>query len=300
MSDALTLAAFDQELVLLPRLGGGVGAWRVRWGDELIDLWRPWPGESADPFDLAHFPLVPWANRIGAPVAVEGGVHAIAPTHPAEKLPLHGEGWRQGWQVLEVRRTSATLALVSHHFQEGPFAFAARQVFTLVEGGLDQWLELRALTRAPLPHGLGLHPYFPRHGGARVRARVAGVWEPGPDLLPRRILTPPPVEADPTRGLFMEGPLLDQCYTGWDGEAVIEWPGLGLTLHLATFLLAPDRGGSPGFCHLYRPESRDFFCLEPVSHPPNAFHLPGEPGLIRLGMGERLLLSAKWRWQRAG
>lgn len=304
MTEPLSLSAHDQQLILLPALGGGAASWRLQNGGEFLDLWRPWPGTDEDPFTLAHFPLVPWANRIGGgEITVAGVRHPLAPTHPAERLPIHGEGWRQPWQVIEVSEGSAILGLVSDHFQKSPYAFIARQGFSLVPGGLDQWLEVRALNRTPLPYGLGLHPYFPRHGEARLSARVRGVWEPGPDLLPRRFLSPPPAEANPAACLPLSGPLLDQCYGGWDGEAEILWPRPGLRLRLSTLLLSPARSGSPGFCHIFRPavfrrRAADFFCFEPVSHPPDAFHLEGRPGLISLAMGERLLLAARWRWTR--
>ena len=60
------------------------------------------------------------------------------------------------------------------------------------------------------------------------------------------------------------------------------WPehGLQLSVHATPEL---------GICIVYSPNADvSFFCLEPVSHPVDAFHLPGMPGLRVLRAGERL------------
>ena len=55
---------------------------------------------------------------------------------------------------------------------------------------------------------------------------------------------------------------------------------------------------------VYSPSrSADFFCFEPVSHPVDAFNLPGEPtshGLVILEVGERTHAWATWTADRPG
>ncbi|MFK7674070.1 aldose 1-epimerase, partial [Pseudomonas sp. 2024-204] len=45
------------------------------------------------------------------------------------------------------------------------------------------------------------------------------------------------------------------------------------------------------FCLVYCPPGQDFFCFEPVTHPVNAHHLPGHPGLTLLHKGQTLGIS---------
>jgi aldose 1-epimerase len=61
--------------------------------------------------------------------------------------------------------------------------------------------------------------------------------------------------------------LLDHCHTGWSGSALIT--------------LAPGKprlrlSGSPAlkWLHLYSPPDQDFFCIEPVTHRPDALNAP--------------------------
>jgi len=51
------------------------------------------------------------------------------------------------------------------------------------------------------------------------------------------------------------------------------------------------------FCLLYRPPVGPAFCFEPVTHPIDAFHLEGRPGLKTLAKGESLSLDVQWRFE---
>jgi hypothetical protein len=58
---------------------------------------------------------------------------------------------------------------------------------------------------------------------------------------------------------------------GWDGRARIEWPGRKLAVEITA-------SENLGTYVLYSPAGeRDFVCFEPVSHPVDAFNLPGGP-----------------------
>ena len=58
------------------------------------------------------------------------------------------------------------------------------------------------------------------------------------------------------------------------------WPEHGLQLSVSA---TPELGT----CIVYSPSAdAPFFCLEPVSHPVDAFHLPDMPGLRVLRAGE--------------
>jgi aldose 1-epimerase len=78
---------------------------------------------------------------------------------------------------------------------------------------------------------------------------------------------------------------INNAFEGWDRGARVEWPARGLTLAItAAAPLSRYMVYSPA-------ATSDFFCFEPVSHPVDAFHLPGGPmrhGMVRLAPGEVL------------
>jgi aldose 1-epimerase len=57
---------------------------------------------------------------------------------------------------------------------------------------------------------------------------------------------------------------------------------------------------SPNYLLVFRKVDGNHFCLEPVSHPIDAFHLPGQPGLQILEKGESLTLALSWRFKTTG
>ena len=49
---------------------------------------------------------------------------------------------------------------------------------------------------------------------------------------------------------------------------------------------------------IYSPNDKsDFFCFEPVSHPVDAFNLPGRPGLEELASGHSMIASMSIMWK---
>lgn len=57
------------------------------------------------------------------------------------------------------------------------------------------------------------------------------------------------------------------------------------------------RGQNDGFCLLYRPAEGHHFCFEPVTHPIDAFHMEGCPGLQVLETGQTLRQAVEWRFE---
>jgi aldose 1-epimerase len=169
------------------------------------------------------------------------------------------------------------------------------QTFRLVEGGLDQRVQVRHLGTAPLPYGLGVHPWFPRTPQTRISAPVQGVWLCGDDPLPVAHTTEFPAGWDLNKGAPANGPLIDNGYTGWGGKASIAWPELGLQVTASMPDFERDGGPAQHFCLVYRPPQGPAFCFEPITQPIDAFHLPGQPGLRELAPGEQFSLNIQWR-----
>jgi len=140
--------------------------------------------------------------------------------------------------------------------------------------GLNLTLSVTNLDDAAGPFGLGFHPYFPDAGTARLTTATTGLWEASDDLLPVREVASPPWDERPVRSDI----LLDHCHTGWSREAAISLapgkPALRLTASKALRWL-----------HVYAPPGEDFFCVEPVSHAPNAVNManPAAHGVWSLG-----------------
>ncbi len=278
LREPVILQSGDLRLSLAPDLGGSI----LSFSKGAADILRPAPEGAADALATACFPLVPYANRIAHGGFVFGGRTARLERNMAGQAhPLHGDGWRGAWRVEAREGTSAILAFDPKH-SGWPWAYAARQTARLTPSGLALELEVTNLDAAPGPFGIGFHPYFPQSSQARLTASVDGVWLVDDELLPTRWTAAPLV--DWSAGAAVRGDeLIDHCHTNWSGEARIDYgagrPGLRLS-------------ASPELAHLhvYAPPGEDFFCVEPVSHPPNALNRadPQAEGVRVLQPGESL------------
>ncbi|RDI22624.1 aldose 1-epimerase [Pseudacidovorax intermedius] len=281
-----------QRLAVVPTRGGAVAAWQ--WlppQGAPLDLWRPWDG-SDDLYRQASFAMVPWSNRIAqGGFEVAGRFHAMHPNREGEPYPIHGDGWLQPWQLRQTGPGEIEMTLHSGGFGGSPYRFSARQGLRLREGGLDQWVEVRHEGAEPLPYGLGLHPWFMRAADTRIHAAVKGVWLSGADPIPtgRSAVLPP--DWNLPAGMPAHGSFIDNAFHGWDGVATVRWPSWGLQVQLRQ--IEPAVQGD-GHCLVYRPPHGEAFCLEPITHPIDAFHLPGQEGLRLLERGGSMRLSVAW------
>lgn len=280
----LDLALGSQRLTLDPARGGAVLRWRL--GD--TDLLRPTPTGADDVLATACFPLVPYANRIaGGRFSFGGRTASLAPNMAGQRHPLHGDGWRGAWTVEARNADHAELVFVPGD-SAWPWRYAARQTVRLEREALVMALSVTNLDVAPGPFGLGFHPYFPNAREARLTADVGGVWLADAEILPERWVAGSPL-ADWPAGAAVQGrALIDHCHTGWARAARIDLgpgrPTLGLTASEAL-----------GCLHVYAPPGEDFFCVEPVSHAPNAVNMadPAAHGVRVLSPGETLAVEMR-------
>ena len=284
-----------QRLGLVPSFGGGVAAWQIDGPSGPIDLWRPWDGQSLIISSLASFAMLPWSNRVSqGGFTHEGRFHALKPNRAGMPYPIHGDGWRQAWQLSQPAADTLVMTLTSRRFDNNPHEYTAMQTFRLVEGGVDQRVEVQHLGDESLPYGLGVHPWFPRTPQTRVTAPVKGVWLCGDDMIPTRHTHDFPSSWSLSEGVNANGSLIDNGYTGWGGTARIDWPEHKRRITLAMPELSAD---DENFCLVYRPLQGPAFCFEPITQPIDAFHLPGQPGLRTLKTGERLSMAMQWRFE---
>lgn len=256
---------------ILPEVGGALAGFDYYKDHKWVPLMRPFeplattpPASAPDPNQLACYPLLPWSNRIS-----EGGFHAdghritLSANRHDDPYPIHGSGWQRLWRVLSHNDHEARLTL--DEYSADAYAYQASLHYLLHEDALEVALQVTNTGARTLPFGLGLHPFFPRHGEAMLRAPAAQVWlNDGHSPLPvKRVDVPPAWNFNHARTL-PDG--LNHGFQGWDGDAVIEWPAYGLRLQVETDV---------DTFVLYTPAGEDFFCFEPVDHAINAMHLPG-------------------------
>nr|WP_225737578.1 aldose 1-epimerase [Dyella acidiphila] len=254
---------------ILPEAGGGLAGFDWHGRGTPIDLMRRYEAdpqaEAIDPNRLACYPLVPWSNRIAdGGFAVDGRWIALARNRPEEACPIHGSGWQRAWHVQAQSADAVQLSL--HETSEAAYCYLATMRYALHDQSLQVDLTVTNTSTAAMPFGLGLHPFFPRHGHTSLHAPAPQVWlNDGRTPLPTEsVEVPAEWDFRQQRALPPEG--LDHAFRGWNGEASIRWPDVQLGLRI--------QAEADAFV-LYTPKDRGFFCFEPVDHPINAVHLPG-------------------------
>ena len=260
---------------VLPELAGGLG--RLDWlrGGERHALLRPYVHAAGTPMQstsqLACFPLLPWSNRI-APTGFifDGRAVTPAPNRPGEPCPIHGDGWQHPWSV--EAQSGSSVSLLLDRRGGSLFSYVARLRYALLDTGLTVTLAVTNTGNAPLPFGLGLHPWIERREGMTLRARATGTWSRGPLGLPLEAIAMPP-EWDFASARSLPPGQVDHVFRGWDGVAEITWPDTGIKLGVQADM---------GYYILYTPVGAGFFCFEPVDHAINAHNLPG--GALRNGL----------------
>lgn len=265
-------------LSLRPDLGGSIARLTVDGRDVL----RPTADGETDILQVACFPLVPYANRIADGRFSFDGRAVTLPALPQfTPHALHGDGWLSAWKVEAQGATSARMAY-RHDAGDWPWAYEAIQTFALTDAGLRVDLSVRNLSDAPMPAGLGLHPYFPVGPDTRLTLTATSVWRAEGSLIPTaQVGTADVLDWSQGRSVA-DAPFVDHCYAGWDGSARIEVEGRATTVRASS---------NAGWAHVYAP-GEDFCCVEPVTHRPNALHAPaGEAsGLAVLQSGEGMAM----------
>jgi aldose 1-epimerase len=260
-------------LELNPSVGGSISALEWEDGGAVRPVLRRCSDVSGNVLDAASFPLVPYVNRIrGGRFTFRGRDVVLAPNMAGDPSPLHGQGWLNPWEVEQADAVHALLGF-RHDPGEWPWAYEARQEFTLDERRLTIRLTCRNTSEEPMPCGLGQHPYYPCGPETRIDTRVTHAW-----TIDERVL---PVEKVAAVGHFdlgdrlVCGQNLDHGFGGWNGEARMTDPSWPYALRLTS--------RSARFFQLYSPPEGGIFVAEPVTHANAALNAP-ESEWPKLGM----------------
>ncbi|MEO1554587.1 MAG: aldose 1-epimerase [Pseudomonadota bacterium] len=269
-------------LELDPCAGGAVSALRHRD----LDVLRPAPariGPAFDPLKYASFAMVPFIGRIfEGRFSFDTHACALPPNLPPEPHAIHGHGWRAPWKAESIQKDAASL-IYRHTADTWPWNYVARQKFSLSPDSLSAELSVTNESDQVMPVGLGWHPYFKRDG-AILHLATTDLWTPDEETGENQPSPIIPVE-DLSGGRLVADLNLDTTFSVGSGTVRMEWPSHAVTLQ-----------SDPVFSHatVYVPPGEDYFCVEPVTHAPNAFNssLPAEKtGFRTLAPGETLVGS---------
>jgi aldose 1-epimerase len=146
----------------------------------------------------------------------------------------------------------------------------------LVEGGAEIDLSVTNLSDEHMPAGLGLHPYFVRGEADTIETMALRMVVSNPEGIPTGEAPVAPGEKPVTAIEGMDNLLLDES-----GRAHLGLKGVRCDL---------GARGAVGF-HVYVPERENFFCVEPVSHRPNAFAENADHYALAPGATQRLVMQ---------
>jgi aldose 1-epimerase len=271
----LKLIAEEWALEAAPERGGAILSLTLGGRDVL----RPTPAVIADPFDVACFPLVPYANRIAhGAFAWDGETIRLPSNHPNQLHPLHGIGWLRSWSVIASSATSIAMRMTHSGDETWPWAFTAEQRLDLSSTGLTATLDLVNDDDRTMPVSLGFHPYFAMAETLTFNAKE--VWLTDNQMLPTRRAAADALGDWASGGALTRPDLVDHCFVGWQGRASVARDD-------ATIVLAAD--GAPAL-HVYVPPGQDFFCAEPVTAMPDAVNR-GEAATLAPGERFRVVMT---------
>ncbi|MCE9649095.1 MAG: aldose 1-epimerase [Parvibaculum sp.] len=273
-----------------PVAGGSLGRFEAR-GQAML---RRAPDLGAtDPLEMACYPLIPFSSRVAhARFRFEGRDVTLPPDALSAPHALHGIGWRRAWDVIEEADTQAEIGFTHQppaHGEKGwPWAFEARQTFALDGTALTIAISIANKAETAMPAGLGLHPFFEGRTTAKLTGDLPRIWEADADCLPTHLAEVTAVRKF-ARGRRIAPLTLDNCFAGGADPLDIEWEDRPLGLRMTR--------SDTSHTVIYTPQAHDFFCVEPVTHMPNALNRP-EPaevtGLRVLAPGETMRLECRF------
>jgi aldose 1-epimerase len=253
----LVLRSGGWQAEVRPEAGGSLAALTLGG----VEVLRTMPEGSSSPLDAACFPLAPYCNRIrdGRFLFADREI-VLPPNFPPERHSIHGLAWQREWRI--ESQSEAKCVIVDDYDGAGPWPWAYRteQRVRLGDKGIAITLVLTNRGDTAMPAGIGLHPYFRRREGVRVRFAADHVLLSDPECLPTGVTAPADHFADFRHGAVLPPETVDHCFAGWSGEAAIE-DDLGT--------IAVTASGAPHL-HFYAPADGSALCCEPVSHRPDA------------------------------
>jgi aldose 1-epimerase len=273
------------EITVLPDVGARWHRLRA-FGHDVLRT----PGDLArhhdDTFFWGAYPMAPWCGRVDAGSRdVAGRRVTLEPNFP-DGTAIHGQVYAVPWQPAGEGRFS-----VRSGGDAWPWTYEAEFGVEVAAAELRLTYLLRNTSDAPMPGGIGVHPWFRKPIDVRIPA--ASVLTPNQDI---------PREAAPVTGAFdlrRQRRMPDDLDATWadlsEPRVELHWPELGLR--------ASMRATAPSLYFVAAsPSQLDAIALEPQTHVPQALRRlineePGAPAL--LPPGRELHLGVVLAFERA-
>ena len=136
-----------------------------------------------------------------------------------------------------------------------------------------------------MPYGLGLHPFFKNTKETKIQYNAQNIWYCDGDPIMGHPY-PIPKDLDFSVPTMLPKSRINISVDNWDSTAKIIQDDYTLTI---------QADNSLNHLILYTQQSKDFFCLEPVSHTPDAFNLAAQgivgTGIQTLGPNEKTVCT---------
>lgn len=279
----IALEAHGWRAIVLPKMGGAIAS-LCHHGRPVL---RSAGSDVANILDCASFPLVPFANRIGGgQLRFAGQLLQLEPDPVAWPHAHHGHGWRASWQLEDIGPQFLVLSFDHRGDNAGnnrgwPWSYRAEQRMAIGPGGLSiDMMVINKDTHAAMPYGSGIHPFFIRRRASAIDLQATHSWANNADGLATEL-----VITDLFRGA---NPVLIDDLEGFDNYLPCTGP---VTVFGGDHPVTLDGSNMAGV-HVYVPPRENYFCVEPVSHAPNAFGRGDYGSADILLPGE----TRHWRW----
>ncbi len=293
-------------LELAPSVGGSIARFYSTRNGAQHHWLRPASDaalQAGDAEAMASFPLIPFCNRIrNGRARFQGRTIALPPNRGNSPHTIHGVAWQHAWSVVDCDERSAKLEL-DYPGTVWPYRFLATQLFELRPDGLRVTMAVENRdTAAPMPIGIGHHPYLPHRPGTRLTVAVSAMWGSDAEVMPTRLERPPLLERL-RAGVLLSEVVQDNNFIGWNHVARVDWPASEQQPMGSAIILRSDP--PLDYFVLYSPAGADHFCIEPVSNCTDWLNLgrtypEAEIGGAVIAPGERYLarFSLVPQWSR--
>ncbi|MBR5129616.1 MAG: aldose 1-epimerase [Alphaproteobacteria bacterium] len=264
----------DLQIGILPEIGASLSFLRYKEQDILRPTDKNIPDLDAN--NTSMFLMLPFCGRIrGGSFVYWGITRKMKKNQVGVADPIHGDGWKSTWEIVEQSDISATLKM-SHDKENGfPFSYDAEVVYKLDETQLSVSLKITNNAILPMPCGMGIHPFFVKTKDMELEFPTKMVWTHESDpIFDRPYPTPEAWQFSKKKPL--KTAVFDTCFSGFDGTAKLIYPE-----NKYTVCMKSDQ--QFGHIVLYTPKGKNFVCLEPCTNASNAFNLAAN-GVIGTGI----------------
>lgn len=276
MSQLLVLENEFWQIGILPQTGGSIAFGRTQHEGAWYDVFRPThETDYTNSGKCASFVMVPWSNRIRDGKFIFNGQQYQLPINHKDGTAIHGIGRDVEWTVRKQEAGRIELGMdtrkVKRYF---PMPFTSKVDLRLNGKKFSISIEIKNVGKAPMPAGMGHHPYFQRtlinsNDFAKIKIPYSHYFALE-NMMAIGEALPIPKNAiwDYQRLRLLGDKPLDHVLTKREGKQPIR---IQYALSKRELIIRPD----PIFEHLvfYAPLRENFFAIEPVTNVNDGFNL---------------------------